>query len=233
VTARVAAVVVAAGEGRRLGGSEPKQFLEVAGRPLLVHALLPFEAHPWVDRIVVVLPPERVEEWSVRLPARYGFHKVCAVVAGGARRRDSVRAGLEAAGAGGWRSGELVAVHDGARPLLETGLLDRLLRAAAVSGAAVPVVLLSDTIVRTAGGEWGEVVDRGDLRRVQTPQVFRAEWLLEAHGLDPGADVSDDAQLVRALGRPVTLVAGDPGNLKVTEARDLELARRWLEGGER
>ncbi len=233
MTARVAVVVVAAGEGRRLGGTEPKQFQEVAGRPLLVHALLPFEAHPWVDRIVVVLPPEKIEEWSARLPIRFGLHKVSAVVPGGARRRDSVRAGLEAAGAGGWRSDELVAVHDGVRPLLEPGLLDRLLHAAAESGAAVPVVPLNDTVVRTAGREWGEVVERGNLRRVQTPQVFRAEWLLEAHDLDPGRDVSDDAQLVWALGRPVILVAGDPGNLKVTDPRDLELARRWLEGGAR
>jgi 2-C-methyl-D-erythritol 4-phosphate cytidylyltransferase len=183
--------------------------------------------------MVVVLPRDRVEEWSEWLTARFGLRKVRAVVAGGARRCDSVRAGLETAGAGGWRSDELVAVHDGARPLLDPGLLDRLLRAAAAGGAAVPVVPLSDTVVRTTGGEWGEVVDRGDLRRVQTPQVFRAEWLLEAHDLAPETDATDDAQLVRALGYPVMLVDGDPANLKVTEARDLELARRWLEGGTR
>jgi 2-C-methyl-D-erythritol 4-phosphate cytidylyltransferase len=93
------------------------------------------------------------------------------------------------------------------------------------------VVPLADTVVRTREGEWVEVVERGDLRRVQTPQVFRAEWLLEAHRRDPGLDATDDAQLVRLSGRTVTLVAGDPVNLKVTDLHDLELARRWLEGG--
>lgn len=210
----------------------PKQFMEVAGRPLLVHAIIPFEAHPEVASVTVVLPSADMEEWQSVLPVRWGLDKVKGVCAGGASRRESVRAGLEASGLSAGDAETLVAVHDAARPLLTARLLDALLRAAGEEGAAVPSLRVADTVVREEAGTAGEVVDRSGLRRVQTPQVFRADWLAQAHReWDGEEEATDDAQMVRALGHPVRLVEGDPMNLKVTTSRDLEMVRRCLAGG--
>ena len=160
------------------------------------------------------------------------MHKIVAVVEGGARRRDSVRAGLDAVlDQGADMSGMLVAVHDGVRPVLHLDLLDRVLRAAAEYGAAVPVLPVRDTTVEvTEEGVFGEIVDRQMLRVVQTPQVFRIDWLLEAHERFGEEDATDDAGMVRALGHPVRLVPGDVMNVKVTDAGDLDLVARILAG---
>lgn len=230
-----AAIVVAGGTGSRLDPETPKQFLDLEGRPMLVHALLPFEASSRIVSIVVVLPRERIEAWNRTLIERFGLSKIEAVVAGGVRRRDSVRLGLEAAARLARRSElSLVAVHDAARPLLRRELLEELLDAAAEHGAAVPVVPVADTVVeRTEGLWWEGTVDRRRLGLVQTPQVFRTDWLEEAHRLSGDADATDDAQMVRALDHPVRLVDGDPLNLKVTTSGDLELVRCVLAGGGR
>ncbi|MFO7768853.1 MAG: 2-C-methyl-D-erythritol 4-phosphate cytidylyltransferase [bacterium] len=229
---RAEAIVVAGGAGERMGSGVPKQFLEAAGRPLLVHALVPFQAHPDVTAITVVLPGAYLEEMRTALADRWGLDKVRGVCPGGSSRRASVRAGLESAGLEEGDPGSLVAVHDGARPLLTTGLLDALLRAAEGPGAAAPSLRVADTVVRDEGGTAGEVVDRSGLRRVQTPQVFRSDWLAEAHRAWPRErEATDDAQMVRALGHPVALIEGDPMNLKVTTPRDLEMVRRCLGGG--
>ena len=227
---QVAALVVAAGSGSRVGGAVPKQFIEVAGHPLLVHALFPFEAHPLVRTITVVLPAAQVQEWGDLLATRYGILKVTSVVAGGLHRRDSVRLGMEAAiGEGG--EDRLVAVHDGARPNFSADLLDRLFAAAEEHGAAVPVLPALDTAVTTSDGEWwDETADRTSLRLVQTPQVFRAELLRQAHREVTDPMTTDDGQLVRALGHQVRLVSGDRDNLKVTTPEDLVVYETLVQG---
>jgi len=227
---QVAALVVAAGSGSRVGSAVPKQFIEVAGHPLLVHALFPFEAHPLVGTITVVLPAAQVQEWGDLLATRYGLLKVTAVVAGGLHRRDSVRLGMEAAlGEGG--EDRLVAVHDGARPNFSADLLDRLFAAAEEHGAAVPVLPALDTAVTTSDGEWwDETADRTRLRLVQTPQVFRAELLRQAHREVTDPMATDDGQLVRALGHQVRLVSGDRDNLKVTTPEDLVVYETLVQG---
>jgi 2-C-methyl-D-erythritol 4-phosphate cytidylyltransferase len=228
-------VVVAGGAGTRIGGDLPKQFREIAGRPLLVHALLPFEDHPEVEGITVVLPAGLVEDWTRRLNNTYGLGKIGAVVAGGARRSDSVRAGLAAAFPNPPDSRTLVAVHDGARPGLTRELLERVVTAARLTGAAVPVLPMADTVAVAAEDPEGELwqghLERTGLRQVQTPQVFWAHRLLQAHQGAP-VEASDDAQLVHARGWPIRMVAGDPANLKVTTAADLELVRRLLTAGQ-
>jgi len=227
------AIVVAAGEGLRLGGDQPKQFLEAAGRPLLTHSLLAFEAHPRVAGIFLVLPADRLSE-AERLRSEFGMGKIVAPVVGGARRRDSVRAGLDTIAAHrSDRSDLLVAVHDGARPVLRPDLLSRVLEAAARHGAAVPVLPVRDTTVEVEGKDFlGEIVDRQALRAVQTPQVFRFDWLMDAHERFGDEDATDDAGMVRAAGHPVRLVPGDAMNLKVTDPGDLELVARVLAGEE-
>jgi 2-C-methyl-D-erythritol 4-phosphate cytidylyltransferase/2-C-methyl-D-erythritol 2,4-cyclodiphosphate synthase len=142
------------------------------------------------------------------------------VVPGGARRRDSVAAGLARAA-----DVPLVAVHDAARPFASAGLYDRVLAAAHASGAAVPAIPVIDTVVRESGGELAELVPRDPLRAVQTPQAFGTELLRRAHGEAPAElDATDDAGLVHRLGRPVAVVPGEPGNLKITWPDDLALA---------
>ncbi len=227
--ARLGAVIVAAGSGSRMGGLD-KLFTEVAGRPLLAHAIAPFQECSPVERIVLVLGAENIERGQA-LARGQGFSKVCAVVPGGERRQDSVRLGLKALG-----ECEYVAVHDGGRLLVSVGLIERGLAAAGETGAAVPAVPLVDT-VKEAGAD-GLVVrtlDRSRLWAAQTPQVFRYELLVRAHREitgDPSASLragyTDDAAMLEALGLPVRLFPGDRRNIKVTVAEDLEWVRVLL-----
>jgi len=199
-----------------------KLFTEVAGRPLLAHAIAPFQECASIERIVLVMAPLNLKRGR-ELVERYGFTKAATLVKGGERRQDSVRLGLEALG-----EREYVAVHDGARPLVTTGLIERGLQAARETGAAAPAVPIADT-VKEVGPE-GVVLrtlDRSHLSAVQTPQVFRYELLMRAHR-EVTEDVTDDAAMVEALGERVRLFEGSRANVKVTTVADLELAAALL-----
>jgi 2-C-methyl-D-erythritol 4-phosphate cytidylyltransferase len=216
MTDTVGAVIVAAGSGTRMAGAD-KLFTEIAGRPLLTHAITAFEVSSAIDRIVLVLSESNLERGR-ELVKRHAFAKVAAVIPGGTRRQDSVRAGLEALG-----GCDYVAVHDGARPLVTPDIINRGIDAARENGAAVPAVPLADTVKEV--GTDGVVVrtlDRSRLRAVQTPQVFRYGLLVRAHR-EITADVTDDAAMVEALGERVRVFEGERRNLKVTTAKDLEL----------
>jgi len=222
----VGAVIVAAGSGMRMAGAD-KLFTEVAGKPLLAHAIAPFQECDSIDPIVVVMASLNLKRGR-ELVERFGYSKASALVKGGERRQDSVRAGLEAL-----RGCDYVAVHDGARPLVTPELIERGLAAARETGAAAPAVPLADT-VKEAGAD-GLVVrtlDRSRLWAVQTPQVFRCNLLMRAHREVTG-EVTDDAAMVEALGEPVRLFEGDRRNLKVTTADDLEVVEALLGSGVR
>lgn len=221
---RLSAVIVAAGSGMRMGGLD-KLFTEVAGRPLLAHAIAPFQECAVVERIVLVLSAENVGRGEALVHGQ-ALSKVRAVVPGGQRRQDSVRLGLDALG-----ECEYVAVHDGGRPLVTVELIERGLEAARETGAAVPAVPLMDTIKEAgADGIVLRTVDRSRLFAVQTPQVFRRDLLARAHR-EVTADVTDDAAMLEALGAKVRVFAGDRRNIKVTTAEDLEWVRALCEGG--
>ena len=227
---RIAAIVVSAGEGIRMAVEAdelPKQFFEVDGRPLFVNAILPFEAHPLIDDITVVLPPDLVEGWAEKLLSEFGFHKIKRVIPGGEHRRDSVQLGMDAASEGqAWLEDSLVAIHDGVRPMLTIRLLGAVINAALKSGAAVPVLEVKDTVAEIDdSGDWLSTIDRSSLRVVQTPQIIRAVWLQQAYQDLPVEYTTDDAQLVQALGHPITFVDGDVMNIKVTDQMDLELVK--------
>ncbi|MBU0516006.1 MAG: 2-C-methyl-D-erythritol 4-phosphate cytidylyltransferase [Proteobacteria bacterium] len=225
---KTTAIVPAAGSGVRLGEATPKQWLEVAGRPLVVHTLERLAACGAVDRIVLVVDdPGRAEA----VLGGFDLPKLGPIVPGGVRRQDSVRAGLAAA-----RDADLVAVHDAARPLVTPDLVARVIEVAVRTGAAVAALRVEDTIKR--GDEAGlvrQTIDRSGLWRVQTPQVFRTQWLVEAYARADQEDlaVTDDAGLVEAAGFAVTLVPGEAINFKVTTPEDLALARRLLAGSVR
>jgi 2-C-methyl-D-erythritol 4-phosphate cytidylyltransferase len=215
------AIIVAAGSGTRMEGHD-KLFSLVAGRPLLAHAIAAFEECWTVQRIVVVLSEANFERGRAMLEEQ-GFRKLAGVCTGGVRRQDSVYCGLRNLGTVDW-----VAVHDGGRPLIRPGMIARGLEAARETGASVPVIPIADTIKEL--GEDGTVLrtlDRGCLRRAQTPQCFRYGLLLRAHE-EVREEVTDDAAMMEKLGVPVKTYEGRRRNIKITTPDDLALAEAWL-----
>ncbi len=210
----VSVLIPAAGQGVRLGKG-PKAFVKVGGRTLLEWAV---SAFGWAEEVWVALPPGGD---SPALGPRVRF------VEGGVERQESVARMLEHA------RGDVVLVHDAARPFVVPEVVDRLMAAVALGGAAVPVVPVPDTLIEPEEGRYGSVLDRSRYALVQTPQAFFREVLAEAHQLARTREVmaTDEAQLVRALGYPVELVPGDRRMFKVTFPEDLELAEalasRW------
>jgi 2-C-methyl-D-erythritol 4-phosphate cytidylyltransferase len=224
---RVAAVVLGAGRGERLGYAAPKAFVPLAGRPLLAHALEALAAPEEVVWVIPVIPAGDCARYAQLARALRRRDKLVEPVAGGAERQDSVAAGLAALPA----EAELVAVHDAARPLVRPADVSRAIAAAGRCGAAILAVPVRDTIKRVREGRVLETPPRAECWAAQTPQVFRVELLREAHAkaAAEGRLGTDDAQLVEALGVPIEVVEGDPDNLKVTLPADLERAERALE----
>lgn len=219
----VGLVIVAAGESRRMAGVD-KIFTPLVGLPLIAHTVEIFEAHPMVRSLVLVLPPEKVE-MGRSLAQERGWRKLAAVCAGGARRQDSVRLGLERLGPTPW-----VAIHDGARPCAGTELLNRGMEAARETGAAVAAVPAKDTIkVVSPAGLVLKTPPRDGLWLVQTPQVFRYDLLMQAHGAaQQDQNVTDDSELVEAMGNQVKVFMGSYDNLKVTTSEDLAAAEQII-----
>jgi 2-C-methyl-D-erythritol 4-phosphate cytidylyltransferase len=214
---KVAAVIVAAGEGRRMEGID-KLLVPLAGEPLLLRATRPFQQCRAVRQIVVVVSGER-EQQCRTLVAGPEWSKVTDICIGGDRRQDSVAAGLKRLKEFDW-----VIIHDGARPLVTVDLIERGLEAAKETGAAAAAVPVTDTI-KVVDRNWivRQTLPRQNLRAVQTPQVFRFDVIQIAHHQDTD-EVTDDASLVERLGHKVKLYAGSYDNIKVTTPADLALA---------
>ena len=219
------AIVVAGGDGARLGADRPKAFVRLGGRPLLAHSIDLFEDHPAVDRIVLVVPAEW-EEPATLLADDLAAGKVAAAVPGGETRALSVAAGLAEVAA----AAQAILVHDAARPFASPELVDRVLAALERHDGAVPALPVTDTVKRVREGVVAETLDRGELRSVQTPQGFRAAALRQAYSAPANAvrDATDCASLVEAAGFAVAAVAGEPDNVKITAADDLARAEARL-----
>jgi len=224
------AVVVAAGRSERMGGLD-KLDAELAGRPVLAWSLAAVAASPYVERIALVRRSDRAAQprpaW---LP-----DKVVAVVPGGARRQDSVAAGIRALDGphASTPGGRVLLVHDGARPLASTELVGTVAVAAAEHGAAIPVLPVSETLKRVEGGQVTATVERSGVGAAQTPQGVRWDVLrgaLSRIGADGTTEYTDEAALLAAAGVPVHAVPGDPVNLKVTRPEDLDLAEMRIGG---
>jgi 2-C-methyl-D-erythritol 4-phosphate cytidylyltransferase len=204
-----------------------KLWADVAGKPLVAYSLLTLAGLDAVDAVVAVAPAARHEELRRLLAGASRPELRC--VEGGARRQDSVAAGLAAAPDADW-----YVVHDAARPLVTRELCERVLTAAREHGAAISAVPIVDTVKRVAeDGYVLDTLDRAPLRAAQTPQAFAGHLLRRAHA-EVTVDVTDDAAQVEALGERVHVVAGDPRNIKVTTPVDLEVVRALvgLAGGE-
>jgi len=220
----VAAIIVAAGSGQRLGAPIPKALVELRGRPLLFWSLQSFLQHPDVDSVIVVSPSTAVDQVRALCESR------ALIVPGGATRQDSVRNGLAALD----DSVEQVLIHDAARPFVPAEVITSVVKALSGGACAViPVLPVTDTIKRL--DEAGVVVatlDRSELWTVQTPQGFDRSVLSEAHSSaveNSIADVTDDAGLVERLGLPVRTVAGSPELAKITTGHDLSVANRMAD----
>jgi 2-C-methyl-D-erythritol 4-phosphate cytidylyltransferase len=220
------AVVVAAGEGRRLGADRPKAFVGFAGQVLLARSVALMEQHAAVDAIVLVVPAGW-EEPATLVAEELAAGKVRAAVAGGASRAQSVQAGLSEVDP----QAAVIVVHDAARPLADAALLTRVLEG--LSGGAdgvVPALPVSDTIKRVRDGTVAETLDRSQLWAVQTPQAFLAASLRAAYARpqEELAVATDCAGLVEAAGMTVAVVDGSPANVKLTRPADLRLAEALL-----
>ena len=225
---RVAAVITAGGRGVRAGGAAPKQFRVAGGRTLLEHGVAPFDGHDRISELIVVLPAGAAASPPAGLAS-------CAtplrVVAGGARRQDSVAAGVDAV-----RDGtDIVLVHDAARPFCPPALIDRVIDAALETGAAVPALRATDTVkeaaVDAAPPMVASTLPRDRIWLAQTPQGFRLDVLRAAVAVGrSGVEATDEALLAERMGHPVRLVEGDAANLKLTTAADVDRAAARLAG---
>lgn len=222
---RAAAVLLAAGAGRRVGAELPKAFLPIGDRPMLSVAAAAAAASPAISALVVTAPPgyEELAGGCVE-----GLALPCTVVTGGDTRQSSVRAALAALS----RETDIVVVHDAARPFAPPDLFTAVV--GAVSGevvGAVPVVAVADTVKRVQGGRVVSTVNRGELALAQTPQAFRFRDLVDAHerAAEEGFAVTDDSMLMEGTGT-VTTVPGDPMNLKITTMLDLARAEARMGG---
>jgi 2-C-methyl-D-erythritol 4-phosphate cytidylyltransferase / 2-C-methyl-D-erythritol 2,4-cyclodiphosphate synthase len=255
------AVVVAGGTGVRLGQDRPKAFVPLAGKPILTWSIRALALHPAVTDLLAVVPrgwaaeTERAILGPLRAALPRGTGRIHRAVIGGARRQDSVRAGLEAA-AHLSRGTDLdriaVLIHDAARPIIAAGLIDALLAclhradqpqaapsatapaddaSRLVLGGAVPVVPVGDTL-KAVAGQVTSTVDRAGLWRVQTPQAFPLGPVLQAHSEAhaTGREVTDDAMLFESRGWPVAVTAGSALGIKITFPEDLALLEGWLGG---
>jgi 2-C-methyl-D-erythritol 4-phosphate cytidylyltransferase len=223
------AIVVAAGKGTRFGGNRPKQFLDLNGAPVIVQTLRQFERCTEIESVIVVLPAEEMAGFQ-SLIEKFDLKKVSHVVAGGNSRAQSVRNGLATID-----QADIVTVHDGVRPLVTPEEINRVVRAARVSGAAILVAPIGDTVKAIDNSRVKRTLPRQDLRRALTPQCFRFEILKRAYDClaeieSSGIEVTDDSFLVDRLGVEIVAVEGSARNIKITNAEDLVLAEALLEG---
>jgi 2-C-methyl-D-erythritol 4-phosphate cytidylyltransferase len=224
----LAVILAGAGEGLRMGGLGPKLLIPVGGRPALARVLDTFLEVESVGEIVAVIPDSLLEEAKRALASRPNPRGArLTVTRGGATRQDSVRNGLRALE----RELPFVAVHDVARVLVSTALIERVLRAARETGAAIPVCPLRDSVKEVAGDRVVRSLDRDRLRAAQTPQIFARDILVRAHAVavEEGAAATDDAMLVERIGCEVAVVPGEASNLKLTEPADLAVLEAWLQ----
>lgn len=223
----VSAIIVAAGEGVRMGTEQRKQYLNVAGRPILSHTLHKFDVCACVDQINLVVPKHDFEYCHEKVITAACLRKPVKLVAGGHERQQSVFRGLESLD----RKQGLVAVHDGVRPLIEPSTIEACVRGASECGACIPGIHVSDTIKKAdRQGMITSTVQRNGLWSVQTPQVFEYRIILEAHqrAQREGFMGTDDASLVERLGYSVNIISGSKTNIKITTEEDLVIASTLL-----
>jgi len=211
------ALIVAGGAGTRMGTDIPKQFLELAGKPVLMHSIERFRRFDNTIGIIVVIPENQFVLWE-SLREKHSFSVSHTLVKGGSSRFFSVKNGLQEV-----EDNAIVAIHDGVRPLVSTNTIIRCFRAAEEFGNGIPVINMSDS-VRMITEQGNIPVNRHSLRIIQTPQVFNARLIKEAYLRDFNPEITDDAMLLEKTGEMIHLVEGNRENIKITNPEDLVIA---------
>lgn len=215
-------IIVAGGSGQRLGSSVPKQFLELCGKPVLMHAIEKFI--PSASEIILVLPMEFTDYWK-KLCIDYTFNQQCIIATGGRTRTESVMNGLALVNEPG-----IVAIHDAARPLVSKELIEKLFSVAAIHGNAIPVVDVDQSLRKVVGNK-NLAVSRNDYKMVQTPQCFDIVKLKEAYAKIGREEFTDDATVFEANGNNIVLETGEYTNFKITSGKDMIIAESLLKYG--
>lgn len=228
LTAKIKAVILASGSGRRINREIPKQFLDLSGSPLLIQTLKPFEKCRNIDGLIIVTLSEYIDKtWE--FVNRYRLAKVKKIIPGGKTRQESSKNGIDACG----DDTKFVLIHDAARPFITPDLLKELIKALKKNEAVVPVIPPTDTLIETdRKGFIINIPSRSKVWRVQTPQAFSYELIKEAHAKalkDGIKNSTDDSSLVLRMGRPVYTVKGDDKNIKITYPTDFEIAGKLFE----
>ena len=227
----VTAIIVAAGAGRRIGGDVSKTYLPIAGRPLVLRTLDRIFSAKSVEKVVLVVAADELERCGALVRGDSKLReRPCLLQTGGQTRQQSAKRGLEKVGA----ETDIVILHDGARPFVSAGLIDRSVEAAAQKGAVVVGLPARDTIKVVGGDRLIQTTpDRSSLWEIQTPQVFQRELIVAAHeqAERDGVEVMDDAMVVERFGRPVYVLEGERTNFKITLPEDIWLAEMMIREG--
>ncbi|MCX5860711.1 MAG: 2-C-methyl-D-erythritol 4-phosphate cytidylyltransferase [Desulfomonile sp.] len=224
-----AALITAAGYGKRMGADVPKQYLHLEGLPILVRTVQAFVDHPMIERIVLTAPPSEEEYCRNLILESFEFNEIIEIVSGGAARQASVYNGLKHIA-----NHNIVVIHDGVRPLVTSDVITRTIEAALHSGAAIACVPVRET-VKKKNGSCLETISRSNFWFAHTPQTFQTSLIITAHkkALEEGFTGTDDAVLVERMNHTVTLVEDSEDNIKITTPTDLELAALLLRRRER
>jgi 2-C-methyl-D-erythritol 4-phosphate cytidylyltransferase len=229
---RVTAIIVGAGEGKRMGGPVPKSFLPIAGRPLVLRALDRFFSARSIEKVICVVAGKEMQRGQALMQGDFHLsHRPWTLQAGGATRQKSVRRGLEKLDS----NCEIVVIHDAARPFVSASLIDRCVDEACRVDAIVVGVPVRNTIKVVSEDLWVQATPaRNSLWEIQTPQVFRKELIVQAHdrAVRQAIDATDDATLVEQMGKPVLVVPGETTNIKITTPEDILLAEALLRQGQ-
>ena len=215
------ALIVAGGVGNRMQSPIPKQFLELNKKPILFHTLEKFYQFDEKIQLVLVLPDHQMNYWE-KLCKEYKFKVKHTLVAGGETRFDSVSNGLKHI-----PDDHFVAIHDGVRPMVSMQVVNRCFRVASKSGSAIPVITLNESL-RQVDDESSNIIDRDQIRIVQTPQTFKADLIKSAYKLENRPEFTDDASVYEANGGHVKLVSGNRENIKITQPLDLKVAEALI-----
>jgi len=219
------AIIVAAGSGQRFAGSQPKQFVSLLGKPLLIHTLERFDACPEIDEIVLVLSQDGIGYFE-KIREQFEISNLKSVIIGGKTRAESVKNALDVIDA---NYDDLIVVHDGARPLVSLEEISRTVNKAAETGAACLVAEVTDTIKEIESEFISRTIDRNRLRRALTPQAFHFDILKKAFdGADLSDTITDECYLVEKLGVKIAFVEGSSRNIKITRPEDIALAEALL-----
>ncbi|HEX8289419.1 MAG TPA: 2-C-methyl-D-erythritol 4-phosphate cytidylyltransferase [Pyrinomonadaceae bacterium] len=219
------AIIVAAGKGTRFGANVPKQFLEICGRAVIIHTLERFENCAAIDEIILVLSSLEIEGFQKKIE-KYNSKKSIKIVAGGSTRAASVQNGLRAVDA---ENTNVVAIHDGARPLVSVEEIERTIEKASETGAACLTAKVTDTIKEVFGGAIVGTIERSKLRRALTPQCFKFEILQKAFAPENfDASATDECYLVEKAGFSIAFVDGSSRNIKITTPEDFAVAEILL-----